>query len=32
VVGLIEVDVTTGEMNVTPELKAAIEHQAEALA
>lgn len=32
VVGLIEVDVTTGEMNVTPELKAAIEDQAEALA
>jgi hypothetical protein len=32
VVGLIEVDVTTGEMNVTSELKAAIENQAEALA
>ena len=32
VVGLVEIDVTTGEMNVTPELKAAIEHQAEALA
>lgn len=32
VVGLVEVDVTTGEMNITPELKAAIEHQAKALA
>jgi len=32
VVGLVEVDITTGEMNITPELKAAIEHQAEALA
>lgn len=32
VVGLIEVDITTGEMNVTTELKAAIEHQAEVLA
>jgi hypothetical protein len=32
VVGLVEVDVTTGEMNITPELKAAIEHQAKVLA
>lgn len=32
VVGLVEVDVTTGAMNVTPELKAAIEQQAEVLA
>jgi hypothetical protein len=32
VVGVVEVDVATGEMNVIPELKAAIEAQAEALA
>lgn len=32
VVGAVEVDVTTGEMNITPECKAAIEYQAEALA
>lgn len=32
VVGCIEVDVTTGEMDMTPDLKAAIEDQAETLA
>lgn len=32
VVGAIEVDVATGEMNTTPERKADIEHQAEEIA
>ena len=32
VVGFVEVDVVTGEMDVTPELKANIEQQAETLA